>query len=94
MQLTYNANPNAAIAGLLFDTGFKDVISRIAATRQLEQVVVTTEYNSEIFTITIDGTAYAYTSDGSATKAEISAGLKALIDAGSADVTVTDDLAD
>ena len=94
MQLTVNELPNAAFAGLILDTGFKDIISRLAATRQLEQVVVTTAANSEIFTITIDGTAYAYTSDGSATKAEISAGLKVLIDAGSDDVTVTDDLTD
>lgn len=94
MQLAYNENPNVAFAGLLYDTGFKDIVSRLAATRQLEQVVVTTAANSEIFTVTIDGTAYAYTSDGSGTKPEITAGLKILIDAGSANVEVTDDLTD
>lgn len=94
MQTSYNELPNAAFAGLVLDTGFKDIISRIAASRQLEQVVVTTAANAEIFTVTINGNAYAYTSDASATKAEISAGLKALIDAGSEDVTVTDDLTD
>lgn len=94
MQTAYNNNPGAAFPGLLFDTGFKDIISRIAATRQLEQVVVTTADDTQTFTVTIDGTDYAYLSDGSATKAEISAGLKVLIDAGSDNVTVTDDLTD
>jgi hypothetical protein len=94
MQTAYNNNPNEAFAGLLYDTGYKDTISRINGAKQLYQVVVTTAANSEIFTVTIDGTAYAYTSDGSATKAEISAGLKALIDAGDDDVTVVDDLTD
>jgi len=94
MQTAHNTNPGVAVAGMFTDSGPKDVISRINAAQQLFSVVVTTEYNAEIFTVTIDGTAYAYTSDGSATKAEISAGLKALIDAGSDDVTVVDDLTD
>lgn len=94
MQLAYNNLPGNALPGLVLDIGFHDIVSRIVATRQLEKVVVTTAANAEIFTITIDGVAYAYTSDGSGTKPEISAGLKALIDAGDADVTVTDDTTD
>jgi hypothetical protein len=94
MQTAYNNNPSEGFPGLLEDIGFKDIVSRINAAKQLYSVVVTTAANSEIFTVTIDGTAYAYTSDGSATKPEISAGLKALIDAGDDDVTVTDDLTD
>ncbi|MBW2672075.1 MAG: hypothetical protein JRD89_01500 [Deltaproteobacteria bacterium] len=93
-QLSVNENAPIAVSGMASDNAGLECISRVSATRQKEQVVVTTEYNSEIFTITIDGTAYPYTSDGSATKAEISAGLKALIDAGSATVEVVDDLTD
>jgi hypothetical protein len=89
MQTSVNANPGVAFAGMLADTGLRDIISRTNAAQQLFSVVVTTEYNSQIFTVTIDGTGYAYTSDASATKAEIAAGLKALIDAGSDDVTTT-----
>jgi hypothetical protein len=74
---------------MLADSGPHDIISRVNAAQQLFSVVVTTEYNSQIFTVTIDGTAYQYTSDASATKAEIAAGLKALIDAGDDDVTTT-----
>jgi len=89
MQLAYNAHPGAAFAGMIADTGFKDVISRVCGAKQLEQVTVTTEYSSEIFTVTINGNAYAYTSDTNATKTEIADGLKALIDLGDENVTVT-----
>lgn len=94
MQLTMNENPSAAFAGLVADSGAKDIITGVACSRQLEQVVVTTADNAVAFTITINGNAYAFTSDGSGTKPEISAGLKALIDAGSEGVTVTDDETD
>lgn len=90
MQTSYANNPGVAFAGLLFDTGSKDIISRIANARQLFSVVVTTEYNSQDFTVTIDGTAYTYTSDGSATKIEIAAGLQALIDAGDHAIDATE----
>jgi hypothetical protein len=94
MQLTYNELPSEAFAGLLHDTGFRDIVSRINAAKQLWQVVVTTADNSQDFTVTLNSVAHTYTSDASATKAEISAGLKAAIDAGSVDVTVVDDLTD
>jgi hypothetical protein len=45
-------------------------------------VRVTSVVNSYAYTVTIDGTPYVYNSDGSATKDEIVAGLKAVIDAG------------
>lgn len=89
MQTSYSNQPANAFSGMLADISYQDVVSRIASAHQLFSVVVTTEYNSEIFTVTIDGTAYAYAADSTATKGEIAAGLKALIDAGSADVTVT-----
>ncbi len=81
MQTSQSEYNQIAIAGMLADTGLKDIISRVNAAKQLYSVVVTTEANSEIFTVTVAGTDFAFTSDASATKAEIAAGLKALIDA-------------
>lgn len=89
MQTSFSNVPNVAIAGMPVDAGLRDVISRINAAQQLFSVVVTTEENDADFIVTIDGTAYTFTSDADATKAEIAAGLKALIDAGDADVTAT-----
>lgn len=94
MQTVVNESPSVAIAGMLADAGPHEVVSPVCATLQLEQVVVTTEDNSQDFTVTINGSDYTYTSDASATKAEISAGLKAAIDAGGESVQVTDDLTD
>lgn len=91
MQTSYSEFNAVAIAGMKSNTAPSTVISRVNAAKQLFSVVVTTEANSEIFTVTIDGEAYAYTSDASGTKAEIAAGLKALIDAGvtAGDIDVT-----
>lgn len=94
MQTAHNEVNGIAIAGMLADAGAKDIISRINGAKQLYKVVVTTAANSEVFTVTIDGTAYEFTSDTNGSKAEISAGLKALIDAGDDDVTVVDDEVD
>jgi len=89
MQTSYSAHPDNAFAGMVADISAADIVSKICNVRQLFSVAVTTEYNSEIFTVTINGNAYAYTSDTNGTKAEIAAGIKALIDAGDDDVTVT-----
>lgn len=94
MQLSYSETPAEAFAGKLADCSFHDIISAVCATRQLAQVVVTTAANEEDFTVTINGTDFTYTSDTSGTKAEITAGLKALIDAGSEPVLVEDDEVD
>lgn len=48
--------------------------------------------NNQLYTVTINGTGYTYTSDGTATAEEIIAGLKISIDAGSEPVTVVDNL--
>lgn len=48
--------------------------------------------NNQLYTVTINGNAYTYTSDGTATDLEIIAGLKAAIDLGSDPVTVNDNL--
>jgi hypothetical protein len=89
MQTSVSNVPRVGYAGMFADSGPKDIITCVNAAKQLYSVVVTTEYNSEIFTVTIDGTAYAYTADTDATKKEIADGLKALIEAGSAAVTLT-----
>lgn len=48
--------------------------------------------NNQLYTVTINGTGYQYTSDGTATAEEIIAGLKIAIDAGSEPVIVVDNL--
>jgi len=55
-------------------------------------ISVATVLNSTLYTITINGNAYTYTSDGTATEEEIIAGLKVSVDAGSEPVTFTDNL--
>lgn len=50
--------------------------------------------NSVTYTITINGTDFNFTADADATVAEITAGLKAVIDLGSEPVTVTDNNTD
>jgi len=49
--------------------------------------------NTTTYSLTIDGSAASFTSDATATAAEISAGMKLAIDALSKPVTVTDNLA-
>lgn len=94
-QTAYSENPGMAFAGMMADSSVvRDIISRINAAPQVWTVVVTTTANAEIFTVTIDGTAYAYTSDTNGTKTEITAGLKVLIDAGGESVDVYDDTTD
>ena len=48
--------------------------------------------NNQLYTVTINGNAYTYTSDGTATALEIIAGLKADIDSGDDPVEVIDNL--
>lgn len=88
MQTAYQAYPNNAFVGLIADSDFHDVISRISDQRQLEQVVVTTTDTSQVFTVTINGNAYTYTSGTSTTATAIRDGLIAAIQAGTDPVTV------
>lgn len=53
---------------------------------------VGTVLDSQLYTVTINGTAFDYTSDGTATDLEIIAGLVAAITGGSEPVTVVDNL--
>lgn len=89
MQTSFSNQNAAAVAGMLADSGFRDVISRANMANQLFSVEADTPENAADFVVTIDGTDYTYTSDSTATVAEIAAGLKALIEAGDADVTLT-----
>jgi hypothetical protein len=87
MQTAYNTNPSVAYAGMPYDSGVKDIISRIAATRQLEEIVVDSATNSATYQAIINGTTFEYTADGTATVTEIRDGLKAEIDAGAEPVS-------
>lgn len=60
---------------------------RTAMVAQLVTVGVTTVANTTLYTITINGVAYSFTSDADATAAEIQAGLVAAVNAGSEPVT-------
>lgn len=54
------------------------------------KITVANVYNSEPYTITINGTAFTFTSDATATNLEIATGLHNLINAGAEPVTSTD----
>ncbi len=62
--------------------------------RQTDQTVVSTVTvaDNTLYSVTINGTQFDFTSDASATAAEISLGLDAAINAGSEPVTSTDNL--
>lgn len=90
-QLTYSEGPAVGKAGMFADSGFRDVISRINATKQLFQVDINAAHDSEDYTITIDGTDYTITSDGTATTEEIRDALVTAVEAGSDPVVLTVD---
>ncbi len=85
-QLTFTQDPTIAYAGLRADNGFADIISGLASSRKLVSVAVTAD-DSQLYTVTINGTDFEFTSDASATTAEITAGLVAAIEGGSEPVT-------
>lgn len=93
MQTSYG-QPSEAVAGQLETSGLNDVISLHNLSTQAVEVQVGTITNSANYEITLAYTSQAgasygnavtetpdYTADGSATKAEILAGLKAAVDA-------------
>lgn len=81
VQLSYDNEPAVAVAGMLADDGPSNVLSGLSNTRKLVSVAITAD-NDDDYTITINGTAFLYEADGSATTAEIAAGLVAAINAG------------
>lgn len=72
------------------------VVTQIAISRRETGdnvvVTVTTVANSTLYTTTINGTVFSFTSDSSATAQEIAAGLVAAINAGAEPVTASDNL--
>lgn len=81
-QLSFDQDPARGVAGMIADNGPNDVLSGMASSRKLVSVVVVAA-NDAVYTVTINGTDFVYTADGSALSAEIVLGLKALINAGS-----------
>lgn len=61
-------------------------------TAQTRTLTVATVENSTEYTVSINGTAFTFTSDATATAEEIALGLDALINAGTEPVTSTDNL--
>ncbi len=95
MQLSYSESPAVAYEGMIADAGYHDIISKTLAARHTYKLVITTQSNSEDFTVTINGTAYTITSDSSGTKTEIRDALEAEIEEDAdAVVTVTDSSTD
>jgi hypothetical protein len=70
--------------------GIDEVSRTVDLTRVRDTKVIPIAQNSTTYTITINGTGFPFVSDASATVAEITAGLKAAIDAGAEPVIVTD----
>lgn len=70
-------------------------VGRLAETPVAQSIKATpVAANEAVYTVTINGTDFAYTSDDTATVAEITAGLETLINAGSEPVTATDNSTD
>lgn len=55
------------------------------------QLQINTVSNTTVYSLYIDGTTYSFTSDGSATYAEIIAGLKGVVEGASIGLTITDE---
>lgn len=83
IQTSYTQDPAVGVAGQRSLTRFSDKI-RSGVSAQTKQVsIAVTAVNSTLYTVTINGVVFSYTSDGSATTAEITAGLRDAINAGS-----------
>lgn len=82
IQTTFSQDPAIGVEGQRTNVRHSDEISsRVNTSRKLASVAVTAA-NSDTYTLTINGTDFTYTADGSATTGEIVLGLKALINAG------------
>lgn len=89
IQTSFSRSPAIGFAGMQAkDSSHLQANSRVAASRKLASVVITAA-NSDTYTLTINGTDFTYTADGSATTAEITVGLAALINAGTEPVTAS-----
>ena len=90
MQTEVRDSQIVGLNGQLTGVGDTNIGSYVNNSKQLELVTVATAENSTKYTVTINGVAHDYDSDGSATKTEISAGLVAAIIAGEEPVTPVD----
>lgn len=86
MQTSYTQDMPIGVPGGIADGSPKEIISRVVSTQSLYTVTIGTPANSTAYGVTITqngtGVLYEYTSDSSATDDEITAGLIALIEAG------------
>ena len=90
MQTEVRDSQIIGLNGQLTGVGDSNIGSYTNNSKQLELVTVALAENATTYTITINGTAFDFLSDGSATKTEISAGLHAAIAGGSEPVTSVD----
>lgn len=88
-QSSIAAGLSAGFPGLIADAGPVHIVHGLNTSRQTV-VVTPVAANGAVYTVVINGTSFAYTADGSATVAEITAGLTALVNAGTVPVTATD----
>lgn len=83
IQTSFSRSPAIGYAGMVAkESRLLVANSRVSTSRKLASVAITAA-NSDTYTLTINGTDFTFTADGSATTAEITAGLVALINAGS-----------
>jgi hypothetical protein len=79
-QTAIASSPDVAVAGMLADSGEVDIISRTnQAVAQVITVTIAVVANTFDYYVIINGVQCTYTSDGSATEAEINAGMLAAI---------------
>lgn len=86
MQTSVANDMTAALEGMVVDSGFTDIISRLVSTQQLDYVLIAGN-DDGTFTITIDGTTEATFAASSNTKAQIAADLLSDMADPTADVT-------
>jgi len=79
VQISYRDNADLAEAGLLADTRGSIIVSGSNPAGIYKNSITWTAANSTTYNGTINGVAFTYTSDASATDAEIKAGLEASI---------------
>ena len=84
MQTSVNDALQVGLPGQLYGVN-KDVISRCNYSKQLDKIAPDAADTTTV--VTINGTAYTYTTDGSDTKAQIAEGLATSINAGTDAIT-------
>jgi len=88
IQSTFNFAPGIGVPGQLARTGECEVEGYSLSSRKLASVAITA-VNGFAYSVTVNGTVYAFTADGSATTAEIAVGLRNAINAGAEPVVAS-----